>query len=238
MLFFAFFNALGPEQCAICRLSVDGVKRFFANFFYERVNDPWIRDDFIGARGFCTTHAWQMTGIIDSATGVAIIYRHLMEEFCAAFVRATSQQPVGTGARLWRPWAATPSQDAARDVQGWLRPQKPCLACADQWGAEDRYVWTAAGALSDLDLRARYEASLGLCVRHLTAVIEQIRRPDDFEWLVQTERQMMEKLIFDLSEFWRKHDYRFRHEPMGEEKTSSRRVLHKMTGAAEMVWRR
>jgi hypothetical protein len=47
----------------------------------------------------------------------------------------------------------------------------------------------------------------------------------------------MEMLLRDLSEFWRKHDYRFRHEPITTgEATSWKRVLHKYVGAPGLVW--
>jgi len=94
-----------------------------------------------------------------------------------------------------------------------------------------------ARAAADADFRARYESSLVLCLRHLAAVSAQTADAADQEWLLRAERRLVERLSHELSEFWRKHDYRFHDEPMGEEGTSWQRVLHKFAGAPGIVWR-
>ena len=48
----------------------------------------------------------------------------------------------------------------------------------------------------------------------------------------------MEILIHGLSEFWRKHDYRFHHEAITDAEAASwKRVVYKFVGAPGMVWR-
>jgi hypothetical protein len=235
-LFHAVHGALDPEHCAVCHLSLESVRRFLDGFLYERVNDPWAREELIQARGFCPVHGWQLRSFRDSPTGVAIVYHHLLAEFYRAFTNRTEQRAVAAASR-WLPWSPS-TAEAGRDVSRWLEPRVPCPACADQWEAEARYVWAAAAAADDEDFRARYAISLGLCVRHLAAVMEQIRQPADLEWLVAVERKLIEQLLCDLSEFWRKHDYRFRDEPMSHgERMGWTRVLYKVGGGPGMVWR-
>lgn len=66
--------------------------------------------------------------------------------------------------------------------------------------------------------------------------MEQDRQPADLDWLTQTERRLMEQLMHELSEFWRKHDYRCQHEPMSEtERICRTRVLYKWGGGPGMV---
>ncbi len=238
-LFAAVYEALDFQHCAVCSLSLKGVQRFIDGFLYERVNDPWVRNTLIESRGFCPAHSWQLSGGFDSATGIAIVYRHLLEEFSHAFADRTERQAVGADGSRWFPWSDPANHTAAREIRTWLVPRTPCPACTDQWDAEDRYVWTTAEYLFDQDFRARYGTSLGLCVRHLTAVIDTMPQSADLAWLITTERRLMEALMQDLSEFWRKHDYRFHEEPMSEgERTCARRVLHKLVGGPGMVWRR
>jgi hypothetical protein len=216
---------------------VQGVERLLNGFLYERVNDPWTRNDLLASRGFCAAHAWRLTNIMDSQTGIAIVYHHLLREFHDAFIAQTVGrlvQPVG----LRRSLFGGSNGGTGRSLAAWLTPQRPCLACADQWQAEERYTWATARALPDEDFRARYAASLGLCLRHLARVITQIESPADLEWFTDTERTLQESLLRDLAELWRKHDYRFRHEPMSDgEATSWRRAVHKYVGAPGMVWR-
>lgn len=237
-LFYAVYAALDPTHCAICRLCVTGAQRFLDGFLYERVNDPWSRTAFIEARGFCATHAWQLATIFDCATGTAIVYRHLIEQFHQAFIDLTSERALVAAGRRVLSGRRTRRGTLARAVRAWLEPRRPCPACSDQWDAEDRYLWATAQALPDPDFRARYEAGLGLCLRHLTDAMRQVGKEASFRWLVETERGLIEQLMQDLAEFWRNHDYRFREESMSEgERTAWRRVLHKVIGAPGMVWR-
>lgn len=238
MLFHALLAALDRDHCPICHLSLESVRRFLWGFLYEGVNDPWFREELIAARGFCPAHSWSLPAFFNSATGVAIVYRHLLEEFRRAFTATGGQQAVGAGGgRRWLPRAGQARQEAAQGIRAWLVGRRPCPACREQWAAEERYAVAAAQAAADADFRARYETSLGLCLRHLASVVSRTADAADLEWLVRTERRLVERLSHELSEFWRKHDYRFHDEPMGEEGTSWRRVLHKIAGAPGMMWR-
>lgn len=237
-LFFPLYDAFDPEHCAICHLGLHNVQRFLDTYLYERITDSWSRAEFIAARGFCAVHGWQLGRSRDSATGVTIIYEHLLREFSRVFGSRTGQHLVEAGGNRRFPWAERPNNEAARALRGWLEPQQPCPACRSQWDAEERYLATLAEMIFDDDLRSRYSSSLGLCLRHLTRAMDQITRSDDLEWLVRTERRLMDGLLRDLKEFWRKHDYRFHDEPISRgEATSWRRVLYKVGGGIGMVWR-
>jgi hypothetical protein len=236
LMFHHVYEALDRDRCAICHVSVEAVEKYLWTFLYEGVNDPWFREVFIDARGFCPVHAWRLPAFHNSATGVAIVYRHLLQEFLDAFASQTERAAVGSGGRRWRPWGTASNVEAARGIERWQAPRVPCPACRAQWLAEDRYVAAAGRGLADRDFRSRYEASMGLCIRHLSVVFDQTPETD-LEWLVRTERGIIEGLIHELSEFWRKHDYRFHHEPWGTEGSSWRRVLSKMAGVPGMVWR-
>ncbi|MDR7484540.1 MAG: DUF6062 family protein [Armatimonadota bacterium] len=237
-LFHVVYEALDAQHCAICHLCVTGTRRFLDGFLYERVNDPWSRSAFIDARGFCAAHAWQLSTIFDCATGIAIVYRHLLDEFRRACVALASEPALAATGRRVLPRSRARRGSLSRAVGAWLQPRRPCPACSDQWEGEDRYAWATAQALPDQDFRTRYTGSLGLCLRHLVAVVRHVGGEASLQWLLQTERGLMERLMRDLEEFWRKHDYRFREEPMSDgERTAWRRVLHKVSGAPGMVWR-
>lgn len=132
-LFHELYDALDAQHCAICHLSLRNVQRYLDGFLYERVNDPGTRTELIEARGFCPVHGWQLKKIRDSATGIAIVYRHLLEEFYEAFVSRTGRELVSAGGARWLPWATPPNAEAARDIRAWLEPRVPCQACNDQW---------------------------------------------------------------------------------------------------------
>ncbi|MDR7417647.1 MAG: DUF6062 family protein [Armatimonadota bacterium] len=236
-LFHAVYQALDAERCGICAQALNGVQRFLDSFMYERVTDSWTREEFIRARGFCNTHAWQLARGLTNASGLTILYHHLLHDFVEAYRRMVAAAPVSPAGRSMAALFGGRPEPRAREIGDWLAPRASCPACADQRETESRYAWAAAHALSDPDFRARYETSLGFCLRHLTKVLELATSAPDVEWLTAAEQRIAESLLQDLSEFWRKHDYRFHHEPISTgEATSWTRVLHKWTGAPGLVW--
>lgn len=104
-----------------------------------------------------------------------------------------------------------------------------CLLCEAQ--AHD--VAQAANLLAQLLReplwRSRYELSRGLCLPHLRQVLQNA--PSQVQtWLTANESQRWQALRKQLQEVIRKHDYRFQHEPWGEEVGSWRRAMHKLYG--------
>lgn len=236
MLFAAIYEALTPERCVVCRLTLGSVHRMLDTFLYEHVNDPWIRLRLVGASGFCPAHAWQVHGF-KSPLGTAIVYHHLLQEFLTIFREAGPSRPVGSSDKSRPLWSARQGTLLERSIISWLQPQRICPVCETQREAEQRYIASVAHALDDGDFRQRYGQALGVCVRHAPAVLAQTPQPSDTEWFAETELLIMQRLLWELNEFIRKHDYRFTQEPRGEEQTSWVRVIEKLGGAPGMVWR-
>ena len=63
----------------MCSLLTRGAERALDGLMYEQVNDPVTRERLVASHGFCNWHAWLLPRIANSASGVAIIYRHLLE---------------------------------------------------------------------------------------------------------------------------------------------------------------
>lgn len=86
-----------------------------------------------------------------------------------------------------------------------------------------------AQLLRQAEWRARYEASEGLCLPHLRQVLQSASSEVQM-WLISQESQRWQELRKQLREVIRKHDYRFQHEPWGDEVGSWRRAIHKLYG--------
>ncbi len=74
------------------------------------------------------------------------------------------------------------------------------------------------------------EAARGVaCRRHLLVLAR--RKREALPRLLRLEVEMLQELRLALDEYIRKQDYRFRHEPLGEERDAPRRALAWAAGA-------
>jgi hypothetical protein len=233
----ALVAGLHPDHCVICRLSQDSVERHFQAFFYEQVNDPWVRHAMVSARGFCPTHAWRRPGLHD-ASGLSIVYHHLLSELHVAFRAAVARAARAYGTPTRRRWRLHPGRGIAGTLAAWMTPRAPCPVCVTQWQAEDRYAAVLARAAAADEFRERYRESFGVCMPHLILALGQGATPAAGDWLVAVEGEKLARLLWELSEYIRKLDYRFRHETVPREATAWQRAIEKLVGAPGMVWRR
>ncbi len=107
--------------------------------------------------------------------------------------------------------------------------QGTCPLCVAEDEDMDLYAGAMAEALRDMELRAAFEATAGLCLRHLMAVLERTSGETRL-FLVEHERTALMRLWAELAEFVRKSDARYRHEPMGRESDAWIRALLKFGG--------
>ncbi len=151
--------------------------------------------------------------------GVAILYRdflgHLREEaIAAAGKRATSV--------------------ARRNRHGdprLLAPHARCSACesAAQTAEMDLGLLARAEPGSEIGRAAR--DSRGLCIPHLIQGIAVASAAEECERLLDIYLRGDDRLRNDLDGYLRKQDYRFRHEGLSEEESTSwRRAVHRAIG--------
>lgn len=78
--YFQLLDAFKEPGCPVCTRLEEGALRTLDGLMYEQVNDPGTRDRLVESHGFCNWHAWMLPSVHNSASGVAIIYRHLLQE--------------------------------------------------------------------------------------------------------------------------------------------------------------
>ncbi len=79
----------------------------------------------------------------------------------------------------------------------------------------------------DIDaFRKAFKSSAGLCRKHFRMIYKEIKEPTIADEIKQTEQIKIEKLIIDLYEVIRKHDYRFQQET----------IFNRETRAIRLVW--
>lgn len=212
--------ASGPGHCPLCDLAAKAVASYLDSLLYESVNDPSLRQDIREARGLCNEHAWQLQTLSGGALGIALIYRDVLE---------TVLQLIRQGKyRRSQPLALQRLAGTA-ELVAVLVPQRECPACRHQHVVEDVYLGTLIDALGEEDMRSAFRASSGLCLPHFRHALQLVGSEAAFNRLVELETTCLERLDADLNEFIRKQDYRFAHEPIGQEGDAWRRAIGQMS---------
>ena len=231
MSYYDLRDAMAQPGCPVCRLNADAVARHLDGLLWESVNDTGVRQDIRQARGFCQQHAWLLVEG-GSSLGAVIIMRDVMQSVLRVLEAARFQDATSSlrqrAQDMLSPGHGAP---ANTDLVAELGPQAPCPACAQAETIEGILISTLAECLvGENGLLEAYRASEGLCLQHLRQVLAQAHAPALFEILIDVQRTVWERLIGQLSEIVRKEDYRFRHEPRGEEIGASLRAIAVLSG--------
>ncbi len=230
-IYFELRDALDGQGCPICRLALRTVERFIDYLIYENVNDPEVRADIRDARGFCNLHAWQLRDN-RGALGVAIIHRDVLETVMKQ-VKAGQYQAntwLRSLNRVRTTLGATPPSEATTELVTELAPRKPCLVCRIRDNMEAVYIRNLLAALDNPEIGDALRDGAGLCLPHFRQALQQVPDEATFTTLVEIQLNAWERLQHELSEFIRKHDYRFQDEGMGTEGDSWIRALAQISG--------
>jgi len=219
--------------CPVCRGAARAAARFLEAVLWEMVTDPGVRRRFREAHGLCRDHALLLVreaARSAQATGVAILYedfllhvRREVEEAAASARRRTGRRIPGRGVAEGRRAAAGTA----------LRAHAPCPACEPTDRVAEAYLRLLAEAEPESELgRAARSEGRGLCLPHLVRGLALARSAADVERLAEIFLHGEEELRRELEGFVRKHDHRFRGEPLSEvERTSWVRAVHRLVGA-------
>jgi Family of unknown function (DUF6062) len=205
-IYFELLEALTAGGCALCRLTYKAADSYINALLYEGVVDVPIRDALRSARGLCHRHAWQMAGKRGSVLGTAVIYRDVVN----TLARVLHEEAVAS--RGWRG-----SREAL--VRS-LAPKARCPACTLAEDAEQRAARTLLRHLASTEIAAAYAAAGGLCLPHFQVVLSHAGS-GPARTLAQWQEDAFARLRDELDELIRKHDHRFRGEPITEEEAAS-----------------
>lgn len=161
------------------------MEQAITSLLYESVTDSGIRKQLDQSFGFCWTHAWQLARRND-VLGTSMLHRELVQRFT---VETTSRRRSRQGTKA--------------------TPRRPCMLCKTRDDAARHTLSELLTHLNDQDLRRGFEASDGLCHRHFDDALGQ--GADQTE-LPSLQAGCLARLLGQLDELIRKHDYRFMHE--------------------------
>ena len=228
--YFDLLSSCAEKGCPICRLGQKAVKSYLDILLFECVTDPEIGMGLRASLGYCHRHAWLLPHIGQgNLSGIAMIYRDLLgvtQKMLTA--EETAQRRFAWLRGILRRWRRRP----ARPAHGVLQPQKPCPACLEYAETERQAIAVLLTTLrrSDEQLLHALHASDGLCLPHLRDTLATASDAATYQTVLTLTQAHLARLIGDVDEFLRKHDYRFSHEEIGAEGDSWERALRFSVG--------
>ncbi|MDQ2806403.1 MAG: DUF6062 family protein [Chloroflexota bacterium] len=211
--------------CPICAAVEQAVQRGLTAIADESITDPDARGELRQALGFCAVHGQQWLGF-GNALATAILYHDLCGHLQHILAQSAAATGAGQSRTSWRPNQRS-AQQLARD----LTPTRACPACEQTRSTEDHAVQACAAGLTHAAFRAAFVAHpLGLCLPHLRAVLPLLRDAAVLRVVVQAQADRYAATRAHLAEVIRKYDYRFVHEPKGDEFAAVRRSVELVAG--------
>lgn len=227
-------EALRHRGCPLCYLGATEVLRYLWYLLYEGVTSPTTHDRLEQSWGFCNLHAWLVEEMNWRQDQDGMSTANLCERQIARFRAVLQQHLDGHRPPRARLFARRPRKLwLAQAILTDLTPAAACPACVVRGGSER----AAIGALVELlqrreDVRALYRQSFGLCLSHFKAFLDRAWATEDVVAFVsEVQIEQLKRLSSELGEYLRKHDYRFSHEPYGEERDSFIRATQMLAGA-------
>lgn len=226
-------DAYAGEGCPVCRITSQNVERYLEATNYDALGDPGVRATLTSATGYCGEHAEQWLSIA-FVLGTATLYRDVLQRLIDELEDLRPGRNA-IGGRLAEMLGGKnrPDDGSARVDLGVAHI--PCPACELRRESERSLIRTLVTALDDADARARYVTSDGLCIPHLRRALAQATGRHTFACLRDHALDRQHALLGHLNEIIRKHDYRHREEPSGEEKGAAIRAVRHVAGIPEPI---
>ncbi len=226
----AVLEACAQPGCPICSLKNESERKYLVLVLHDYVDAPDLREEFCHAWGYCHTHAWSLSTLErGNLLTVAIMYQDILErEVKPVFERQNVAMRAGGGGlrRLF-------GKQDQETLSGLIPQHTPCPACALGEQVETNAINILLSALAKQESRMRQalSASDGLCLLHLQRALALGKDAAAREFLLNQAKAQLTQILAELKEFARKHDYRFQHEEIGEERRCWQRAMTMLVGS-------
>ena len=226
-------DAFKEDGCPICRLGLHSVAHYIESINYDSVGDQGIRAQLRKSLGYCNLHAYQWLHAA-FILGTANIYRDVVRVI-RDDLQARSHHAHALGDLVLSLFGDRGEDENAEYL---IRPTASCPICEVLAETEQRLIKTLIHGLADAGFRDAYNASPGLCIPHVHLALPAATTQVAYETVKIHALRTEETLIAQLSEIIRKHDYRYMHEPSGEEKGAATRAVAHVAGAQGLTTQR
>jgi hypothetical protein len=218
-------EAMHEPGCALCGLARRKSLRYIETLLETAVMDVDQRDDWRYAGGFCQVHAEMALTLPNAAGSLAILYEDVLQYEMAGLCELFTDAKVSRWQRR--------RQRFKQRVQQWLRVRQKRAACpiCRTWQTQERMYWAVLLDYGkDDDVIHAFTQSDGLCIPHTVSLLQFNATHAHLPAVLAAQQQCLQRLHGDLNAFIRKQDYRFAHEPYGQEADAWQRVVACLVG--------
>ena len=209
--------AYGREGCPICLVVLEYLEHAMDGWEFEGFTDVEHRHQLIRSRGFCPLHTWQLAQR-HNAFQLALVYNEVLTDVLQELDPDDSSAP--KRGSIWnRGWRKKSHQNDVRPAF------EDCPFCQSRETAQERLISTLVQLLNAEEERTLLSRSTGLCLTHfsLARQFAEEQYPETVPHFIACQRTCIQRVLEELRELARKHDYRFSGEPRGDEMLSWRR---------------
>jgi hypothetical protein len=233
------------DSCPLCYLWLKSERRHLEYLLTNEVTmDPGFREKVLSAKGFCNRHIYMLYetahGVsTEDGLGFALYVQAVVEEIFHELnslrlhnIENTVNKSVIMRWRGRRKGITLMAKEASKAYYG----KRCCPVCESLWSLDQIRLHTLIQMLDDKDFREGFKSSRGLCLPHFAAALRTVSRGDlknpgeVAHTLIELEVGILGQLKELLSEFIRKHDWKFRDEPRGPEIKANSLALNILAG--------
>lgn len=209
-------HLLSGHTCSICAAQSQAIFDFFASYQYELTRNAEVTETFLARKGFCYFHTWQFSKIA-APQGISAGYTLLIELILDDLQDALSRPP------------ASPVS-----FPGIVH----CPACQFLAEMEADQVGRLVDLLKSSEKQEQYPQSGGLCLPHMSVLLQQITDPQLSRIILETQIHRFEELSEDLRSFLLKRTAIQRGLLNTEEQSAWARAMVKMVGDRMVYYQR
>ncbi len=223
------------EGCPVCLVVLEYMEHAMDGWEFEGFTDVEHRHQLIRSRGFCPLHTWQLAQRHD-AFQLALVYNEVLTDVLQELDADGSNSSADKGSpkhgSIWnRGWRKKSHQDNVRPAF------EDCPFCQNRETAQERLISTLVQLLNAEEERTLLSRTTGLCLTHFAQARQfaEEHYPETVPHLLACQRTCIQRVVEELRELARKHDYRFSNEAQGAEMLSWRRGAELCAGN-QGVW--
>lgn len=234
-------NALEAEGCFICSIIKKSVIKYFDNILHEYALDADVHKKVISASGLCNTHT-QIIMEREKRRGDGLSIASLFETSLHKEVRLFDEIREIEYKRRTNDIAGIKSKSDLKSYKNHIKeilvPKSKCAGCQQAEFTESFYTHESLRLWKDKEFRRLYESEkIMLCRSHFINMISEAENIEVISYFRDVQKNKLDKLNFLLSEFIRKHDYRYQKE-MTDKDVGSWSALLEYLGSKKDVSRK
>ena len=214
-------EAFKNEGCPICFIMLEHLNKYFDHLLYEEALSVSVHKKMIAGMGLCNTHTWVLAKSTDKL-GIGSLFQTTLSKEIKLLKKINEYKDK----EMLRNSRKKKLDKDKKIIEDQFNAKGICLACEHQEESELFYLHQLIIIWHDKEFRDYYEDEIVLlCRKHFQLLLQESDEKEIIDYFITIQKNKLDNLSYQYSEFMRKHDYRFQHEMTDKDKASLNRVL-------------